>query len=151
MGKMTKESIGDVIRKARQSLDLSQDKFAERAGISLRGLQDLEYSKNEDPRISTVLKIFQITNLSLDEILLDKKVPSIKEPEVQIEFKALRQELRDLKATIEAQSSLSPDESELLRLYRQGDDISRKTILLAAQKLTPATPAAKGRSKAFRR
>jgi len=64
--------LADNIKKLRNEMGISQSKLAELAGISLRGLQDIEYKKNI-PRTSTLKKIAMALNIDIAELT---KVPT---------------------------------------------------------------------------
>lgn len=52
----TSNSLGNKIRGRREQLGLTQRELADRAGIPLRTLQDIEWDKG-DPRLSNIEKI----------------------------------------------------------------------------------------------
>jgi predicted ATPase/transcriptional regulator with XRE-family HTH domain len=58
-------SFADTLRQARLSAALSQEKLAERAGLSARGVSDLERGIHPTPRLETVRML--ATALALDE------------------------------------------------------------------------------------
>src|SRR5215211_4452977 len=47
-------SFGDVLRRVRIAAGLTQEALAERAGLSVRGISDLERGVNRTPRKDTV-------------------------------------------------------------------------------------------------
>jgi transcriptional regulator with XRE-family HTH domain len=48
------ESFGKLLRRYRLAARLSQERLAERAGISVRGLSDLERGRSRAPRLETL-------------------------------------------------------------------------------------------------
>jgi len=53
MGRTT-TTFADVLRHLRTAASLSQEELAERAGVSLRGVSDLERGLRRAPHLSTV-------------------------------------------------------------------------------------------------
>ena len=53
MGRTT-TTFADVLRQLRTAASLSQEELAERAGVSLRGVSDLERGLRRAPHLSTV-------------------------------------------------------------------------------------------------
>ena len=47
-------SFGDLLRQLRSAASLSQEELAERAGLSVRGISDLERDLRQAPRLETV-------------------------------------------------------------------------------------------------
>jgi basic membrane protein A and related proteins len=68
----TKEtpSFADLLRRHRAALGLSQEALAERAGLSARGIGDLERAVKTRPHASTVLQLADALQLSPDDRLL---------------------------------------------------------------------------------
>lgn len=64
--------LGTAVKKARQTLGITQFELAERAGVSLRTITDLEnYQAN--PQFDTLCQIIDSLNLPLSEIFYQKK------------------------------------------------------------------------------
>lgn len=61
---MTNEEIGKKIRSRRKTLRLSQRDLAELAGVTLRGLTDLEGGK-ANPTVNQLAKITKVLGLEL--------------------------------------------------------------------------------------
>lgn len=57
-------TFADVLRRARQRRELTQEELAERSGLSVRGISDLERGVNSTPRRDTVALLLQA--LALD-------------------------------------------------------------------------------------
>jgi transcriptional regulator with XRE-family HTH domain len=55
--------FGDLLRRHRTAAGLTQDKLAERAGLSLRGLSDLERGARRAPYRDTVLRLAEALGL----------------------------------------------------------------------------------------
>jgi predicted ATPase/transcriptional regulator with XRE-family HTH domain len=66
---MTDESapFGAVLRRLRMAAVLSQEALADRAGLSLRGISDLERGVRRTPQLSTVRMLADALNLSAEE------------------------------------------------------------------------------------
>ena len=62
------ETMGDRIRGARVRKRLKQAELARRIGISANAMNNIELG-NVDPRVSRVLKIAQVLDVSVDYLL----------------------------------------------------------------------------------
>ena len=60
--------LGGRIRAARRAARLSQEELARRAGMSLKGMGDIERGDIEDPHYSSLSKIAAALNLSVGEL-----------------------------------------------------------------------------------
>jgi len=67
-------NIGDRIRTARKAVGLSQEEVARRAGLSLKGMGEIERGDIEDPHISSLMKIARALSVPVEE-LLEEPVP----------------------------------------------------------------------------
>ncbi|HYI26134.1 MAG TPA: helix-turn-helix transcriptional regulator, partial [Thermomicrobiales bacterium] len=56
--------FGQLLRRHRLEAGLSQDDLAERAGLSTRGVSDLERGRRTSPRAETVRMLADALNLS---------------------------------------------------------------------------------------
>ena len=65
--------LGSRIKQARETLNLSQDELAEKLAISRQAISKWETGKSY-PDIETILKLSDIFNLSLDELVKGDKV-----------------------------------------------------------------------------
>src|SRR5262245_61249733 len=54
MGGSAAESFGSILRRHRVAAGLSQEELAERAGLSVRGVGNLEQGRRAAPRLATV-------------------------------------------------------------------------------------------------
>src|SRR5215212_11547166 len=61
---MTETSFGDLIRRHRTAAGLTQEALAERAGLSTRGISDLERGARGLPRKDTLQLLLQALDLS---------------------------------------------------------------------------------------
>jgi predicted ATPase/transcriptional regulator with XRE-family HTH domain len=59
--------FGDLLRRHRTAAALSQEELAERAGVSVRALSDLERSVHRAPRLETVRMLAEALGLAEDE------------------------------------------------------------------------------------
>ena len=59
-------SFGDVLRRLRNEASLSQEELAERAGLSRRGISDLERGAHRAPQFATVRLLADALNLDAD-------------------------------------------------------------------------------------
>lgn len=66
------------IIKLRNGLKLTQSELAERADVSLRGLQDIEYNKIKSPRSTTLFKIAKALGVDVIDLYNEKSRPSSK-------------------------------------------------------------------------
>jgi len=80
--KLTKQAVGDRIKKRRNELGWTQDVLAEKAGISKSFLSDLENGKRS-VGADTLLEIGRVLSLSLDYLMTAEK-PQTEAAEVQI-------------------------------------------------------------------
>ena len=69
MAKNLGTTLGERIKRARKANDLTQAELAEQAGVSLRSLQDIEYGKNKNPGVETVLSIAKVLQVTMDGLL----------------------------------------------------------------------------------
>src|SRR5687767_2553305 len=60
-------TFGDLLRRARHAAGLSQEELAEQAGLSVRGISDLERGVNRTPREATLEMLATALGLSADE------------------------------------------------------------------------------------
>ncbi len=61
---MTETSFGDLLRHHRLAASLTQEALAERAGLSARGISDLERGARELPRKETLRQLLQALDLT---------------------------------------------------------------------------------------
>ena len=61
---MTETSFGDLLRRHRLAASLTQEALAERAGLSTRGISDLERGARELPRKETLRQLLQALDLT---------------------------------------------------------------------------------------
>ena len=75
--------FGAVLRRYRVGASLSQEELAERSGLSVRGISDLERGARTSPRLETVRLISDALQLSSDDrsTLLAAARPEIDSPE----------------------------------------------------------------------
>ncbi len=73
-------SIGSRIRAARKAAGLSQEELARRAGMSLKGMGDIERGDIADPHYSSLNKIASGLGVTVTE-LLEEPVPLAEAPE----------------------------------------------------------------------
>jgi len=67
----TQKSVGEQIQAIRSRLGLTQFELAEKAGISLRGVQDIERGLIASPRISTLYKIADAFGMQIESLTGD--------------------------------------------------------------------------------
>jgi predicted ATPase/DNA-binding XRE family transcriptional regulator len=60
-------SFGDLLRRLRSAASLSQEELAERAGLSVRGISDLERDLRQAPRLETVRLLADALALTADD------------------------------------------------------------------------------------
>ncbi|MCQ4922963.1 helix-turn-helix domain-containing protein [Tissierella carlieri] len=65
------KNIGERIKKIRKSIKMSQIEFSKKIGISQGTLSEIE-NGNNNPSIETLIKIKEMTNLDIDEIIYGK-------------------------------------------------------------------------------
>src|SRR5215216_6812021 len=59
--------FGDLVRRHRTAAALSQEELAERAGVSVRALSDLERGVHRAPRLETVRMLAEALGLGADD------------------------------------------------------------------------------------
>src|SRR5260370_6603575 len=64
MTTVSSQSFGDLLRRYRLAAGLTQEELAEQAGLSVRGLSDLERGARRAPRRETVQMLAQPLHLS---------------------------------------------------------------------------------------
>ncbi len=62
-------TIGDRIRAARKAAELSQEEVARRAGLSLKGMGEIERGDVEDPHISSLAKIARALEVPVEDLV----------------------------------------------------------------------------------
>lgn len=62
-------STGLRIQRLRESKELSQEKLAELARVSLRGIQNIEYGKTKSPGIETLASIARALGVLIEDIV----------------------------------------------------------------------------------
>src|SRR5262249_5313555 len=60
-------TFGDLLLRARLAADLTQEELAERAGLSVRGISDLERGVNRAPQLATLQLLSEALQLSAEE------------------------------------------------------------------------------------
>lgn len=72
--KKTEESLGEKIAKLRKSRHFSQDRLAEVADVPRRTLQNIESGETESPGIDNLIPIAVALEVSLGELVGEKKL-----------------------------------------------------------------------------
>jgi len=70
-------NIGDRIRVARKAAGLSQEEVARRAGLSLKGMGEIERGDIEDPHISSLTKIARALGVPVEALVKEEEVPAL--------------------------------------------------------------------------
>ena len=72
---MSGRSFGEIIKRARYHHDFSQEKLAQKSGISRRHIQNIENGTTEINKIKmgTILKLSAVLNLKIEDILVSIK------------------------------------------------------------------------------
>ncbi len=65
-------TIGDRIRAARKAAELSQEEVARRAGLSLKGMGEIERGDVEDPHISSLAKIAHALEVPIGDLVKEE-------------------------------------------------------------------------------
>ena len=97
------KNVSDNVRLMRDRLNLTQSELAEKAGISLRGLQDIEYKRSKSPRVTTVYALAKVFGVSPDDLYRDpsaKPEPSQEKLDPRMELMKLVPYLEESDATI---------------------------------------------------
>jgi transcriptional regulator with XRE-family HTH domain len=68
-------NIGDRIRIARKAAGLSQEEVARRAGLSLKGMGEIERGDIEDPHISSLAKIARALGVHVELLIEEEEEP----------------------------------------------------------------------------
>jgi len=66
-------NIGDRIRIARKAVGLSQEEVARRAGLSLKGMGEIERGDIEDPHISSLAKIARALGVPVEALIKEEE------------------------------------------------------------------------------
>ncbi len=69
MGTRQNSAFGSLLRSRRVAAGLSQERLAERAGLSLRGVSDLERGVRRSPRLETVRMLADALGLGQEDRL----------------------------------------------------------------------------------
>ncbi|MEM6883983.1 MAG: helix-turn-helix transcriptional regulator [Verrucomicrobiota bacterium] len=77
------------LRFIRESLGLTQERFAEKAGISYKYYQAIENGLKEDLRLSTLKKLSRACNLTLAEFV-DDRLSKTKVAEIAMKYQVTK-------------------------------------------------------------
>jgi transcriptional regulator with XRE-family HTH domain len=66
--------IGEKIRKLRQQKKISQDRLSKKADLALNTIVKIETGENPNPTLETLQKIAKALDVSIDELLKNKKL-----------------------------------------------------------------------------
>jgi transcriptional regulator with XRE-family HTH domain len=66
-------NVGERIRTARKDVGLSQEEVARRAGLSLKGMGEIERGDIEDPHISSLAKIARALGVPLEDLIMKEE------------------------------------------------------------------------------
>src|SRR5947209_11591632 len=64
MSKTDPQAFAALLRRHRLAAELTQEELAERAGLSVRGISDLERGVNRAPYVATILRLGDALRLS---------------------------------------------------------------------------------------
>jgi transcriptional regulator with XRE-family HTH domain len=67
-------SIAESLRRLRKASGLTQQKLAEKAGVSMIVVTKIEQGTTRDPAMSSLIKLADVFEVSIDE-LIDRKSP----------------------------------------------------------------------------
>jgi transcriptional regulator with XRE-family HTH domain len=70
-------NIGDRIRIARKAAGLSQEEVARRAGLSLKGMGEIERGDIEDPHISSLAKIARALGVPVEALIKEEEEAAV--------------------------------------------------------------------------
>ena len=70
-------NIGDTIRIARKAAGLSQEEVARRAGLSLKGMGEIERGDIEDPHISSLAKIARALGVPVEALIKEEEEAAV--------------------------------------------------------------------------
>jgi transcriptional regulator with XRE-family HTH domain len=70
-------NIGDRIRITRKTAGLSQEEVARRAGLSLKGMGEIERGDIEDPHISSLAKIARALGVPVEALIKEEEEPAV--------------------------------------------------------------------------
>ena len=68
--------ISENVRRIRKAKELSQDKLAKLAGITLTTLVKIESGANDNPTIKTLKKIANALEVPVNDLLEDESAPN---------------------------------------------------------------------------
>ena len=68
--------ISENVRRIRKAKELSQDKLAKLAGITLTTLVKIESGANDNPTIKTLKKIADALEVTVNDLLEDESAPN---------------------------------------------------------------------------
>ncbi|MBK7544134.1 MAG: helix-turn-helix transcriptional regulator [Elusimicrobia bacterium] len=66
--------ISDSLRRLRKARGLTQQRLAEKAGVSMIVVTKIEQGTTKDPAMSSLVKMADVLDVSIDE-LIDRKSP----------------------------------------------------------------------------
>lgn len=100
------EHIGDRVQEVRQKAGMTQAQLAESAGLSLRGLQSIEYHTTKEPSVVSIVKIAEATGADLVFLITGVR-PTLQPMKIVKIIKALFEATPDQIAAIQAVLGLS--------------------------------------------
>lgn len=65
----TMNSLGFQVQRRRERLSLTQQKLADRMGVAVARISEIERGCNEDPRLSTLVSLAKALETSLPDLL----------------------------------------------------------------------------------
>lgn len=123
---ITKEILANAIKKRRSEMGLTQVKLAELANISQGMVQKIEYCKGW-PTAPILERLATALGSSVDQLLLDPTQPKPTDP--------IQSQLESIRKDIQAISTLSAEERQLLTIYREIDPAHRPDLIEIAKTL----------------
>lgn len=106
--KLAGKTIGERLGFARNARDMSQPALAEKAEVSLRTLQDIEYGKSKEPGLLNVSKIARALNITTDALIEGQMGTPLPD-------------YSSVAKTLEAMSQLDPDFQRIVLSLIHGD------------------------------
>lgn len=132
--------LSENLKRLREALKLTQEELAEKAGISFRGYQDIEYGKIESPRAKTIQLLADALGVKIG-VLYGHEAETQRQPLIldSQAIKAIQEAVKESIQEAKQPSAHEDEEIALLRLFRSLTPDERATVLETVEAMARET------------